>query len=719
MVSWLDSEVDMWSFFMLHEQYPMYLTCLIVTVCKIYMSGTLPIDVLANGILALSARVFYKRVSTWKHKKQRFVLIFLYYQVIQLFHVFLALSNPRELVIYVISSTILLVHCEITPLLGTGVSMVLVGKHILVWNYCLWSVDGLVVSLDTCITVIWTFFHLWNYIVSKETALINGFHLLQEIRREQQKTEALLQAVPDGVLVLTQTQEVVTFNKTLLSMLKVPVSAADVPGQVIQTLTGLKYAADYQQLKKPGYHQLLEDIIASIQVNDEDTCVDFGSVLCENRYLEWRGTISKWNQLKVCIMTVRDVGEWVHMETLARQESAAKTALIRSISHELRTPINAIINISEQLLEKESLTSSGKEQCEILISSSGFLLNTASDLLDWSRMTNEQFKLNKQAFRLQEEINSCVKLIQPQCRLKRIAVGCRYDHSIPPTVYNDANRIKQVLINLLSNAVKFTLKGKIEVVVTLMARNWVKIAVKDTGIGISRENRGKLFSVCGKLEGRGELNPQGCGLGLHISHALVKNMGGSGISLVSTPGLGSEFSFTIPISPLYSPYIPRLERSLRVTEFDEVMNISALPEPKKIRREIQPKADILIVDDYEFNRLVLRTILDSLGLDTDEAYTGIDALRKLEHRDADNSPYRLIFMDIDMPEMNGIEATREVRKKLAEGKLRHSPTIVGCSAYVAAEDRESCLQAGMDLFLEKPVSKAALVALCQRLGYIS
>jgi CheY-like chemotaxis protein len=432
-------------------------------------------------------------------------------------------------------------------------------------------------------------------------------------------------------------------------------------------------------------------------------------------YLEWRGTTSRWNQSKACILVVRDVGKWVELEALAKKESEAKSALIRSVSHELRTPINAIINISERLMESSSLSSDQKEQCQILVSSSNFLLSNVNDLLDFSRIANQQFSLNKQLFNLEETVRTCTGLIKPQCHLKNLDLSFRYDSSIPSLAYNDQNRLRQVLLNLLSNAVKFTLKGKIEVIVMLLQPNVVKITVEDTGIGIDEAHQGKIFTLFGKLIGNEKLNPQGCGLGLAISNTLVMRMGGEGIAVKSVPKHGSAFSFVIPVGD-EAVSLDKEEREPASTDCYESeendASVVTLPVSDALWKE--SKATTLIADDSEFNRLVLRQLLETQGYICEEANTGAEALRRVEARERENCPYLYVFLDIEMPEMSGIEVAMELRRQVGAGTLTKAH-VVGCSAYVSMEDQQNCLEAGMDYFLEKPVSTSSLTALFRQI----
>jgi signal transduction histidine kinase len=211
---------------------------------------------------------------------------------------------------------------------------------------------------------------------------------LRELREEKDRMQALLQAIPDGVAVITEDGCVVTYNQMLLRMLQLEGKSA-LDKAISDKFHALVYAPTYQKTAKI-HEKLMDDVLAHITKEKENTSIDFGSVLCGGHFLEWRCTISHWSRVKACILVVRDVGEWVGLEALAKKESEAKSALIRSVSHELRTPINAIINISETLLENEFLREQDKENCRMLVSSSNFLLSNVNDLLDFSRIANQK-----------------------------------------------------------------------------------------------------------------------------------------------------------------------------------------------------------------------------------------------------------------------------------------------------------------------------------------
>jgi CheY-like chemotaxis protein len=231
--------------------------------------------------------------------------------------------------------------------------------------------------------------------------------------------------------------------------------------------------------------------------------------------------------------------------------------------------------------------------------------------------------------------------------------------------------------------------------------------VKDTGIGIPSCDIGKLFRLFGKLEGYEGLNPQGCGLGLSISNHIVESLSGGHISVQSTVGKGSIFAFDVDLgfAALYKDPImadpttdvddesPLLKNRLRFSFENTQRNCVA---------------DILIVDDSDFNRIVARRIIETQGFVCEEAVTGLQALNRVRELLGAGKMYKLILMDIEMPEMDGVTATREIRSLF---RPHEQPVIVGCSAYSSPEDREVSLAAGMNYYLEKPMQREQLISL--------
>ena len=246
------------------------------------------------------------------------------------------------------------------------------------------------------------------------------------------------------------------------------------------------------------------------------------------------------------------------------------------------------------------------------------------------------------------------------------------------------------------------------------ANSKLKVVVEDTGIGIAKQKQGKLFKLFGKLEGNEVLNPQGSGLGLSIANALAMELGNKPIELESEAGNGAAFSFYVDIIEGSNEKSPMSSGSRTGEVPDEVTNYIRVPQLLRSEHcfaRQQPLADILLVDDADFNRLVLRRMLHSMELGVDEASTGLQALIQVRKAYSERGHlYKLVLMDLNMPEMDGLTAVREIQNLVVQGELPLAPRFIACSAYSSAEDKELCYRAGMSAYLEKPIFKESLLA---------
>jgi len=261
------------------------------------------------------------------------------------------------------------------------------------------------------------------------------------------------------------------------------------------------------------------------------------------------------------------------------------------------------------------------------------------------------------------------------------------------------------------------MKGSVTLVAMLSRAGELQVNVEDTGIGIPSDKLQTIFTMFGKLDS-GQLNPQGCGLGLSISSMLVGKLGGEQIRVISTPHCGSVFSFKIPVSASFlEPFVGSL-----IAEVDEDIldipneRIRLVSSAQDILVQSSVNAQVLIVDDSPFNRLVLRKILTTVGYSYAEASTGLEAVSMVKAACDRGSSFSIVLMDIEMPEMDGISATRELGRLLAQGVLSALPVIIGCSAYCTEEDRATAKASGMVDYIEKPISRQRLFELL-RLHY--
>lgn len=369
-------------------------------------------------------------------------------------------------------------------------------------------------------------------------------------------------------------------------------------------------------------------------------------------------------------------------ELLKAKEAAdaaveAKAEFLANMSHEIRTPLNAIIGLTGILLNMDPRPDH-KDYIETIRSSGDTLLAVINDILDFSKIDSGKMKLEYQPFDLISCTEESVDLVAHKAKEKGLSLSFRMDDSVPRTIIGDPTRFRQILINLLSNAVKFTEQGSIEVFATSKALDDGKcslhIAVKDTGIGIPPDRMNKIFQSFSQADMSTTRRYGGTGLGLVISKRLVEVMGGE-IGVESVEGIGSTFHFTLPVD-IYSGYLPKPKET-----------------PPRRKSEGDANMRILLAEDNAVNQMVMLHMLKYLGYRADVAADGVEVLKAMELQS-----YDLVLMDIQMPEMDGFETAKEIRRRWPGG-----PMIVALTAYALEGDREKCLGAGMDDYISKPV----------------
>ena len=592
-----------------------------------------------------------------------------------------------------ISSTVVLVACQLTLELPQGVTALLVAKHVGGW---LAIVGQAGVGWVSGAWVGWTTFRVYVYILSSNR---DAAASADKPAEHEDFASTIYDSLPVGISVLTDSLAVLCHNPALLSFLQIPTS-----DRIFSCLSQLHCLPEYTP--GPQHSSIAEHVVAYAR-SGEDGYQALGVSAMNDRYLEWSVKRVKWrDQPQAFLLSATDVSKWVEQQMAAKQESESKSALVRSVSHELRTPTNAIINIVQDIREKEDLSEDSLKDMMLLGSSAQFLLSMVNDLLDYSSIVNGRLGLAKQYFSLKQVLTECVSLIEAQCKHKQLGLLLRYDYQLPTQVYSDKNRLKQVILNLLSNALKFTMSGRIEVVAVSVSDSHAGVRVFDTGIGIHEDNLDKIFTLFGKVSGNEKLNPQGCGLGLGISNMLVKSLGGHGLHVRSKRHSGSVFGFEFLITSA-DPGPMQEDPTNETPETWEGVEQITIPGPVSVNNS-EAFPSILIADDVDYNRIVLRRLLESVGYDCEEATTGLQVLQLTRLRASHGRPYSIIFMDVEMPEMTGLSATLELWQMVARGELDSSPVIIGCSAYSSAEDREKCLRAGMQHYLVKPIDREVL-----------
>lgn len=377
-------------------------------------------------------------------------------------------------------------------------------------------------------------------------------------------------------------------------------------------------------------------------------------------------------------------------EASARAEAAsrAKGEFLANMSHEIRTPLNAIIGMSE-LLEHDPSGPGAHEYIETIRTSGDALLAVISDVLDFSKIEANQLKLERLPVLLRPCVESVINIISISAANKGLAVRFTIADDVPSAIIGDITRLRQILVNLLSNAVKFTQAGEVLVSLSMCGHSgeapWLRISVRDTGIGIPSSQLESIFNSFSQVDASTTRRYGGTGLGLAISQRLVKLMNGH-IRVESEIGKGSDFQFEIPVETA----TPQDERTLEASPSGSEEGFAA-----------KWPLRILVAEDNLVNQRLVGLMLKRLGYDPRFASNGLEVIDSIK-----SAPCDLILLDVQMPEMDGIEVAREICRIYQKPDR---PKMVALTANALDGDREICLAAGMDGYLSKPVRSAQII----------
>jgi len=516
------------------------------------------------------------------------------------------------------------------------------------------------------------------------TDITDQYQASQQLRISENRLRAVLENIPDIIFIYDNLGNVIDFHvKEKIqgwdeSSLGKNISVLLPPDQKEETIHAFEVA------RKTG----------KIQTVNRKIHLDTGA-----RYFEIRYFPLDENRMMSLAKDITSQKIWekglVEAMNAADEASRAKSEFLANMSHEIRTPMNGLLGIID-LLELTELDSDQKQYLEIIKNSGNSLLGIIKDILDYSKIEAGKMEINYFSGKPAEELEKQIQLFYGIAQKKRISINTKIDPQAFELFETDFDKINQVILNLVGNAVKFTSIGGVVNVSMEVERIeddlfYLKTIVQDSGIGIPNELIPSLTDPFFQVESSSTRSFQGTGLGLAIAKRIVELMGGE-LVISSVLGQGSIFSFSVLIR---KAKIYEEEGNIKTT--DERINWLGMAKEYPLR--------LLLAEDNDLNLQLMKLMLDQLGYYFDVAKNGLDALELVMKND-----YDLVLMDVQMPIMNGLEATKKIREKPEKEKL----FIVGLSANVFDEDQKKAIDSGMDDYLTKPIR---LVSLAKKLEY--
>jgi len=538
--------------------------------------------------------------------------------------------------------------------------------------------------------------------------LIGQFFHRKQVEEAMKLQSAITENMAEGVCLVRASDTMIVYANAKFD---------DMFGYDAGELIGKSIAAIYGGAEDKNAEQTLSEVIAQLRKTGtwkgevQNRRKDGSFFWCQANissfhhsrfgevWLSVRSDISERKQAEKDMERARDA---------ALESARFKSEFMANMSHEIRTPLNAVLGMTELLVQSD-LSTKQREFAGLIEQSGKSLLRIISDILDFSKMESGRFNIEVADMSLHEAVEGVVQMLASSAQAKGVALRCTLAPDIPVLLRGDAGRIGQVLTNLVGNAIKFSEHGDVRIKADLESQTdttvLVRVMVQDTGIGISEENQERLFQSFSQADASTVRKYGGTGLGLAISKKIVELMGGT-IGMRSQLGQGSTFWFTVPFERPVTPSPDVRPDAVPVQAVRPPGDLFVFQPPAASAGS--NKSRILLAEDNPANQMLTYYQLERLGYSVDIVSDGRQVLQALAE-----TPYDLVLMDCQMPELDGYQATAEVRKR--EGVLKHTP-IIAMTAHVLKGEEAKCLKAGMDGYVSKPVTLAVLKNLLRRWG---
>lgn len=526
-------------------------------------------------------------------------------------------------------------------------------------------------------------------------------NLQSKLSETQHNFKATLNSINIGIVAIDSAHMSVISNSSILKLLNCTYAK-----EIFSAISDMKFRSRADKYNRWIESDRVVDCIHYF-MRLENPSSSLGVVAFKNKAIEIGISRISWNQATCLLVTLRDVTEILELDK-QKAESNFKSVLLRSVSHELRTPTNGILGMIELIKndKTQALKPENTYRLEIAMNSCKHLIYLINDLVDFSQIVAGTLKLGFVNFELKKLLQDCMSLIEIGATRRNIKLFLRISPNTPDVIYSEPNRLSQILLNLLSNSLKFTEQGSISILVKQVSQDSLLISVKDTGIGIPKAKQNELFRAFGKLDDdlSSKLNPLGCGLGLHISNMLVQYLGGDPMLLKSSKEQGSEFSFKLPLKVKADKLKSEDSFIGEHTNVKIPTSLTSFNRNPFRTTEYPTCKSILVVDDSEFNRMVMCQIIQTLGITAAEAINGKDALNYIKFHKNHRECLKMILIDYEMPDLKGYQLSQIISDMADKGEISPKPLMILSTANSDQETLKKSLDAGMKGYIKKPCS---------------